>query len=175
LISEDGEQLGIVPIDEALKQAEQASLDLVEVAADSDPPVCRIYDYKKVLYEKKKKAKESKKKTTHTSLKEVKLRVAIDSHDRDFKLKRARQFLSKGDKVKFTIIFRGREITRPEMGYKLIEAIKKNLEDIGELEQPPSKMGRQVNMIMCRRKDWHPDKVLKTEIEVPSDDSAEES
>lgn len=138
--------------------AEEAGLDLVEVAPDSTPPVCRIYDYKKALYERKKKLKESRKKTSNTQEKEVKLRVAIDPHDRDFKIKRARTFLEKGDHVKFTIIFRGREITKPEMGEKLVSAIKTELEDIGEVIQQPAKMGRQLIMRMTRRKDWTPPK-----------------
>lgn len=158
LIAEDGEQIGIVPVDDALKRAEAAGLDLVEVAPDGQPPVCRIFDYKKVLYEKKRKIKESKKKTVQTHLKEVKLRVAIDEHDRDFKLKRARKFLEKGDKVKFTIIFRGREITRPELGQKQVEAVKEKLQDIGEIEQGPVRAGKQIIIIMTRRKDWTPPK-----------------
>lgn len=133
-------------------------MDLVEVAPEAKPPVCKIYDYKKVIYEKKKKLKESRKKATVQHLKEVKMRVAIDVHDRGYKLKNAREFLEKGDKVKFTIIFRGREVTKPELGDRLIEAIKKDLEDIGEMEQTPQKMGRQINLIMMRRKDWHPPK-----------------
>jgi len=158
LIAEDGSQIGIVPIVDALAKAEQAGLDLVEVAPEADPPVCRIYDYKKVVYEKKKKQKESKKKATHTHLKEVKLRVAIDAHDREFKIKRARKFLEKGDKVKFTIIYRGREITKPELGQRLIQTIKEELADIGELEQPPARAGKQIHMIMNRRKDYDPEK-----------------
>lgn len=154
LISETGEQLGIVPIADAMRRATDASLDLVEVAPDSQPPVCKIYDYKKALYEKKKKLKESKKKTVQTQLKEVKARVAIDPHDLSFKLNRARKFLEKGDKVKFTVIFRGREITKPEMGQKLIETIQSELQDIGELESRPSRAGKQIHMIMSRRKDW---------------------
>lgn len=156
LIAEDGSQVGIVPIEDALRRAEQAGLDLVEVAPEAKPPVCKIYDYKKVLYEKKKKLKESRKKAKQMELKEVKMRVAIDAHDRDFKLKHARQFLEGDDKVKFTIIYRGREITKPELGEKIIKAVKEGLADIGELEAPPSRMGKQIILIMGRRKDWHP-------------------
>lgn len=133
----------------------------MEVAPEAVPPVCKIYDYKKVLYEKKKKLKESRKKATTIHLKEVKMRVAIDAHDRDFKLKHARQFLERGDKVKFTIIFRGREITKPELGEKLVEAIKEGLKDIGEVESPAARLGRQINMIMGRRKDWSPNQKTK--------------
>jgi len=161
LIAEDGTQVGVVPIEDALRRAEEAGLDLVEVAAEAKPPVCRIYDYKKVVYEKKKKLKESRKKATTTHLKEVKMRVAIDAHDRDFKIKKARDFLEKGDKVKFTIMFRGREVTKPELGERLVDAIRESLKDIGELESPAMKMGRQVSLLMGRRKDWHPPKKEK--------------
>ncbi len=172
LIAEDGTQLGIVGIQEALQRAEAAELDLVEVAPDADPPVCKIFDHKKVLYEKKKKLKDSKKKASVIHLKEIKLRVAIDQHDRSFKLKRAREFLEKGDKIKFTIVFRGREITRPELGHKLIRIIREELADIGEIEQEPTKMGRQINMIMGRRKDWQPSQKGKDE-QKPDDHQAE--
>lgn len=162
LIGADGAQLGIVPIADAMRRAQEAELDLVEVAPDAVPPICKIYDYKKALYEKKKKLKESKKKVVQTQLKEVKARVVIDPHDLAFKIKRARQFLEKGDKVKFTIVFRGREITKPELGQKVIDEITKQLVDIGELEQLPSRMGKQIILIMARRKDWTPAKAPST-------------
>lgn len=162
LIGADGEQLGIVPLADAMKRAQDAELDLVEVAPDALPPVCKIYDYKKALYEKKKKLKESKKKVVQTQLKEVKARVVIDPHDLTFKIKRARQFLEKGDKVKFTIVFRGREITKPELGQKVITEITKQLADIGEMEQQPSRMGKQIILIMGRRKDWNPAKASQS-------------
>ncbi|MEO8376434.1 MAG: translation initiation factor IF-3 [Candidatus Sumerlaeota bacterium] len=161
MIDANGEQVGIVPIEDAIKRAEAQQLDLVEVSPEAVPPVCKIYDYKKVLYERKKKLKESKKKSTTIHLKEVKMRVAIDSHDRDFKLKHAREFLEKGDKVKFTVIFRGREVTKPELGDKLIEAIREGLKDIGELESPVARMGKQISLVMGRRKDWHPPREKK--------------
>ncbi|MBI1290885.1 translation initiation factor IF-3 [bacterium] len=158
LIGADGEQIGIVSIDEALRRAEAATLDLVEVAGDVVPPVCKIYDYKKVLYEKKKRLKESKKKAKQMEVKEVKMRVAIDKHDRDTKLNHAREFLTEGDKVKFTIIYRGREITHPELGDKVIAAVREGLADIGEFDGPPSRMGKQIIIMMSRRKDWVPTK-----------------
>lgn len=151
---EEGGAGRILSIEEALRLAEDAGLDLVEVAPDAKPVVCKIFDYKKALYEKKKKLKEAKKHAKQIELKEVKLRVAIDAHDRDLKLKHAREFLEDGDKVKFTIVFRGREITRPEMGDRLIEAVKENLKDIGEVEQPPARFGKQLVLVMARRKDW---------------------
>ncbi len=159
LVGADGSQIGIVPIAEARKKAEEAALDLVEVAPEATPPVCRIYDYKKAVYEKKKKLRESKKKGHQASVKEVKMRVAINEHDRMTKLKKARQFFEKGDKVKFTVIFRGREITRPELGYKVITAIREGLADIAEPEGTiPGRMTRQVSFLMTRRKDWSPNK-----------------
>lgn len=156
LISETGEQIGVVAVEEAWARAEAAQLDLVEVAAEADPPVCRIYDYKKVIYEQKRRQKESRKKAHVTELKEIKMRVTIDGHDRDFKLRHAREFLEIGDKVKFTIQYRGREITKPELGDKLIAAITENLKDIGEPEGMLSRQGKQHTLIFVRRKDWKP-------------------
>jgi translation initiation factor IF-3 len=158
LIGEDGSQVGVVSLEEALRRAEAAELDLVEVAPEAKPPVCKIYDYRKVIYERKKKLKESKKKAKQIEVKEVKMRVAIGAHDRDVKLNHAREFLEAGDKVKFTIIFRGREITHPELGDKVIAAVKEGLQDIGELESPPARMGKQISLMMTRRKDWVPPK-----------------
>lgn len=151
-----------MPFEDAIRRAEEAGLDLVEVAPDAKPPVCKIYDYKKVLYEKKKKLKESKKKAVQAQLKEVKVRVVIDPHDLGVKVNHARDFLEKGDKVKFTIIFRGREITKPELGDKVVEAVKKQLADIGEIEQPPARMGKQIILMMARRKDWTPAKAAQS-------------
>lgn len=158
MIGEDGSQVGVVSLEEALRRAEAAELDLVEVAPEAKPPVCKIYDYRKVIYERKKKLKESKKKAKQIEVKEVKMRVAIGAHDRDVKLNHAREFLEAGDKVKFTIIFRGREITHPELGDKVIAAVKEGLQDIGELESPPARMGKQISLMMTRRKDWVPPK-----------------
>ena len=156
LVLEDGEQLGVVSIDEALKRAEESGLDLVEVAPEADPPVCRIYDYKRVIYEQKRRLKESRKKSRQVELKECKMRVTIDPHDRSTKLRKARESLEKGDKIKFTLQFRGREVTRPELGFNLVKAIQEDLGDIGELEKPPARVDRFMTMIMTRRKDWKP-------------------
>ncbi len=156
LISQDGEQLGIVPIEDALERARTAQLDLVEVAGDAKPPVCRIFDYKKVMYEQKRKLKESRKKGRASELKEIKMRVIIDPHDRATKLRKAREALERGDKVKFTLQFRGREITKPQLGEKLITAIMEDMQDIAEVEKPAQKQGRFVHLIVTRRKDWKP-------------------
>lgn len=158
LISAEGEQLGVVPIEDALRLAEEAQLDLVEVAPEAQPPVCRIYDYKKAMYEQKRRQRLSRKKTHVTELKEIKLRITIDKHDLETKLNHARKFMEEGDKVKFTIMVRGREITKPEMVERLVASVVDLLKDIGEVEQPPQRMGKQTNFILGRRKDWTPKK-----------------
>ena len=121
VIAEDGEQLGIMNTREAVQMARGKGLDLVEVAATADPPVCRIIDYGKFTYEQKKKASEAKKKQVIITVKEVKFRPGTDDHDYNFKMKHARQWLEDGDKVKATIFFRGREITHRELGHYLYE------------------------------------------------------
>lgn len=158
LISQDGEQIGVVPIDEALKRAKVAELDLVEVAPQASPPVCRIYDYKKVLYEQKRRQKLSKKKAKASELKECKMRVTIDPHDRETKLRKARELLERGDKVKFTFQFRGREVTKPQLGESLVKAVTASLSDIAEIEKPASRQDRFITMIVTRRKDWKGEK-----------------
>ena len=156
LIGHDGEQIGVVPIDDARRRAVEAELDLVEVAPQADPPVCRIYDYKKVIYEQKRRIKESRKKAKAQELKECKMRVTIDPHDRSTKLRKARQFLENGDKVKFTLQFRGREVTKPQLGESLVKAVTQELADIAEVEKPASRQDRFITMIVTRRKDWKP-------------------
>ena len=144
---------------EALKRAQEAQLDLVEVAPSSGegkPPVCRIYDFKRVLYEQKRKIKQSRKKVHTADLKECKMRVTIDAHDRGVKIKKVREFLEKGDKVKFTFQYRGREITKPQLGMALVQAVLEDLKDIAEVETPVGKHDRQMHMILSRRKDWKP-------------------
>jgi len=157
LINQDGEQLGIVPIEDALERARTAQLDLVEVAPEAAPPVCRIFDFKKVIYEQKRKLKESRKKGRASELKEIKMRVIIDPHDRATKLKKARQSLERGDKVKFTLQFRGREVTKPQLGQRLVDAIIEDMKDIAEVEKPAQRQDRFIHMIVSRRKDWKPD------------------
>jgi translation initiation factor IF-3 len=156
LISQDGEQIGVVPIQEALQRAQAAELDLVEVAPEAKPPVCRIYDYKKVMYEQKRRLKASRKKARASELKEIKMRVTIDPHDRDTKLKKARQFLEDGDKVKINLEFRGREQSRPQLGENLMTTILELMADIGEPESRASRQGRFMHLILSRRKDWKP-------------------
>lgn len=156
LIHEDGTRVGTVPIDEALRMAQEAELDLVEVSSTPQQTVCRIYDYKRVMYEQKRRQKASRKKARASELKECKMRVTIDPHDRATKLRRARTFLEKGDKVKFTLQFRGREVTKPQLGENLVRAITEDLKDIAEIEKPAARQDRFIHMIVTRRKDWKP-------------------
>ncbi|MCB2153533.1 translation initiation factor IF-3 [bacterium] len=163
LISQEGEQLGVVATEDALQRAKEAQLDLVEVAPNADPPVCRIYDYRKVMYEQKRRLKASRKKAKSSELKECKMRVTIDAHDRDTKLRKVRKFLENGDKVKFTFQYRGREVTKPQLGQQLVSAVLKELEDIAEMEKPPSQTGKFMHMIVTRRKDWKPEQANQEE------------
>ncbi len=152
LISETGEQVGVVEIEDARRRAEAAGLDLVEVAPEADPPVCRIYDFKKVLYEQKRKLRESRKKAKTVELKEVKLRINIDRHDLETKIKHAREFLDRGDKVKFTIQLRGREVTKQDILQKLVNQVMDLIKDVAEIEQPPSWQGKTHSFIVSKTK-----------------------
>ena len=146
LLGADGAQLGVMDCKDALEEAEKAGLDLVEVSPTAKPPVCRIMDYGKFKYLQSKKAHETKKKQTIIHVKEVKLRVKIEEHDFQVKLRNAKRFLSHGDKVKFTIMFRGREITHKELGLAILKRVEKEIEELGAIEQHPKLEGR--NMIM---------------------------
>jgi translation initiation factor IF-3 len=147
LVEADGSQGGIVPIEEALKKAQELQLDLVEVAPQAKPPVCRIMDFGKFLYQAKKKAHESKKKQKIIHVKEVKFRPNIDEHDYDFKLKNAIRFLEEGDKVKATVQFRGREMARHDLGHKLMERFAADLGDKAVLESPGEMAGNRMHTI----------------------------
>ena len=152
VIGEDGEQLGIMNTRDAVRQAREKGLDLVEVAATADPPVCRIIDYGKFTYENKKKASEAKKKQVIITVKEVKFRPGTDDHDYDFKMKHSRQWLQEGDKVKATIFFRGREITHRELGQQLLERLEKDLADVGEVEARPRMEGNQMFFVFTPKR-----------------------
>lgn len=149
LIDEDGEQLGIVATDEARRLATDRGLDLVEVAPNARPPVCRLMDYGKYKYEQARKAREAKKKQHVIHVKEVKLRPKIETHDIEFKLRHARRFLEDGDKVKFTLMFRGREVTHPELGVRLLNQVKDELTDVANVESDISHEGRTMTMMMA--------------------------
>ncbi len=149
LIDQDGEQIGIVATDEARDIAFEAGLDLVEVAPNSRPPVCRIMDYGKYKYEQARKAKEAKKKQHTITVKEIKLRPKIEEHDYGFKMRHARRFLDDGDKVKFTLRFRGREMTHPELGERVLEKIKEDLGDTIVVESDIRREGRTMTMLVA--------------------------
>lgn len=153
LVSEDGEQLGIVPIRDAMAIAIEKGLDLVEVAPSAKPPVCRLMDFGKFKFEQSKREKEARKKQKIISVKEVKLRPNIEEHDFEVKAKNARRFLSAGDKVKVTIMFRGREITHPDLGEKLSVKLAEQLSDISAVEKTPKVEGKNMVMILTPRLD----------------------
>ncbi len=149
VIDQDNQQIGIINTNQALDMAREAGVDLVEVAPGSTPPVCRIMDYGKWKYDQKKKDHKAKVKQHQVVLKEVRLRPKIDKHDRDFKLKQSREFLEKGNKVQFTMLFRGREMMHLDLANEVFDEISKSLEDVGKVESPAKKMGRRMNMIMA--------------------------
>lgn len=143
-----GEQLGIMAVRDALRLAMEQNLDLVEVAPTARPPVCRIMDYGKFKYEQQKRDKEAKKKQKIVTIKEVKLRPNIEDHDFDVKKKNALRFLEDGDKVKVTIMFRGRELSHPELGRVLLVRMAKELADIANVEREPKLEGKNMIMIL---------------------------
>jgi translation initiation factor IF-3 len=151
VISAEGEQLGIMDVADALRQAEAAGLDLVEVAPGVDPPVCKIMDYGKFRFEESKKEHERKKKQAVVVLKEVKLRPKTEEHDLDYKVKNVKKFLGDGCKIKVTLMFKGREITHPEQARKLLDKLVELVGEEGQVEQPPRFEGRNVTMILAPR------------------------
>ncbi len=155
VVAPDGSQIGIKKIREALWLADQLGLDLVEVAPDANPPVCRLMDYGKYKYEMSVKAREARKKQTRTVIKEVKFKPKIGEHDYLIKQRRTIEFLSEGDKVKVTIWFRGREAQRPELGLRILDRLAEEVTDYGVVEQTPSQEGRNMTMVLApvRRRD----------------------
>jgi len=149
LIGSAGEQLGILAIKDALDLAREAGLDLVEVASNSEPPVCKIMDYGKYRYGLTKKEKDSKKAQHQVRIKEVKLKPNIDENDFSTKLKQARTFVEKGNKVKITCMFRGRELAYPEHGFKVVQKMSQGLEDIGFVEAEPKLAGRSLICVVA--------------------------
>ncbi|WP_083938401.1 translation initiation factor IF-3 [Algicola sagamiensis] len=146
----DGEQIGIVSLKEALTKAEEAGVDLVEISATANPPVCRIMDYGKFLYEKSKAQKEQKKKQKQIQVKEVKFRPGTDEGDYQVKLRNLKRFLEGGDKAKITLRFRGREMAHQELGIELLNRIKADLQDTAQVESFPSRVeGRQMIMVLA--------------------------
>ncbi|MDT8440827.1 MAG: translation initiation factor IF-3 [Desulfuromonadales bacterium] len=149
VVDDEGEQLGILDIRAALAAAGERGLDLVEVSPNAQPPVCRIMDYGKYKYQQSKRAAEAKKKQVRVEIKEVKLRPKTEEHDYQFKVKNARRFLEEGNKVKVTIMFRGREVTHPELGRKILERIALEIKDIANVESHPNMAGRFMTMVVA--------------------------
>jgi translation initiation factor IF-3 len=152
LIDAEGKQLGIVPIEEALRAAEQATLDLVEIAADADPVVCKIMDFGKYIYEAKKQRNASKKKQKIIQVKEIKFRPGTEEGDYQVKLRNLVRFLEQGDKAKVTLRFRGREMAHQEIGMELIKRIEADLEPHAAVEQHAKMEGRQLTMVLAPKK-----------------------
>lgn len=148
VVDNNGEQLGILPIRQALEAADERGLDLVEVAPLAKPPVCKIMDYGKYKYEQAKKAHDSKKNQKVVVVKEIKMRPATDDHDLNFKLKNAKKFLAEGNKVKFTVVFRGRELAHAELGMVLLDRVAADIVEAGNIEQSAKREGRAMMMIV---------------------------
>jgi translation initiation factor IF-3 len=148
LVGPNGEQVGVVRIEDALRLAQEADLDLVEVAPNSKPPVAKIMDYGKFKYEEAQKAKEARRNQANTILKEVRFRLKIDTHDYETKRKRAEGFLQGGDKVKAMILFRGREQSRPEQGVRLLQKFAEDVSEFGSVESTPTIDGRNMVMVI---------------------------
>jgi translation initiation factor IF-3 len=148
LVGPNGEQVGIVRIEDALRLAQESDLDLVEVAPMARPPVCKLMDFGKFKYESAVKEREARKNQAHTIIKEMKLRPKIDSHDYDTKKGHVERFLKQGDKVKITIMFRGREQSRPELGFRLLQRLAGDVEELGFIESSPKQDGRNMVMVL---------------------------
>ena len=148
-IDPDGEQLGILSIDEAMNKAEELGLDLVELQPNAEPPVCKILDYGKHKYQAQKRANEARKKQKIIEVKEIKLRPNIDQHDYQVKMKAVRKFLDSGDKVKITLRFRGREMAHIELGSDLLSRVREDIEEFAKIESMPKMEGRQMTMVLA--------------------------
>lgn len=151
LIDESGTNRGVVSFFDAMKIAEEAGLDLVEIAPNSEPPVCKILDYGRYRFLEQKKAAEARKKQKTIEIKEIKLRPAIDDHDYDVKMKAVRRFFEEGDKVKITLRFRGREMAHQDLGFKLLDKVKAEIAEVAKVESEPSMEGRQMTMVLAPR------------------------
>jgi len=151
LIDAEGEQAGIVSLEEALSAAQAASLDLVEISPDAEPPVCKVMDYGKKLFEVKKQQAAQRKKQKQTQVKEMKFRPGTDVGDYEIKLRNLTRFLENGDKAKVTLRFRGREMAHQELGMEMLKRIEQDLEELGTVEQYPKMEGRQLTMVIAPR------------------------
>jgi translation initiation factor IF-3 len=150
LVDEANNQVGIVSKEEAMGKAQEAGLDLVEVAPNSEPPVCRIMDYGKWLYQQKRRVREAHKKTVHpvATLKEIRLRPETDKHDLEIKVGHAREFLQKGHRVQLSLLFRGRQMLHKELGYEMLNQIMGTLEDLAKVERPSMLTGRRMTLLL---------------------------
>ena len=148
VITNDGENLGTLNLNEAISKANEQGLDLIEIAPNAKPPVCKIMDMGKFKYDQQKKANKAKKKQKKIELKEIKLRPVTEVHDYNFKIKNAQKFIAKGDKVKFTIRFKGRELQHSSLGHELMDKIKIDMEAIGRVELQPKFDGKQMIMVI---------------------------
>jgi len=148
LINAEGENIGVVPIDEAMGMAEEIGLDLVEVSPGADPPVCKILDYGKYKYEAQKKQNVARKKQKTIDVKEIKMRPNIDAHDYDVKMRSMVKFLDEGDKVKVTLRFRGRELAHQNRGMMVLDRVRGDLDELAKVEQYPKMEGRQMIMVI---------------------------
>ena len=149
LIGAEGENVGVVSIDEAMRMAENVGLDLVEISPDADPPVCKILDYGKFKYEYQKKKSEERKKKKTIDVKEIKMRPGIEEHDYQVKMRSVRRFLDEGDKVKMTIRFRGREMAHQELGMKVLDRVREDVDELAKVEQFPKRAGRLLPMVLA--------------------------
>ncbi len=149
MIGKDGEQLGVLPLIEAMSRAEQVGLDLVEIAPNAEPPVCKIVDFGKFRYQLTKKEKESKKSQHQVKVKEIKLKPNTDEHDVQTKLRHAREFLIKGNKVRVTCVFRGREMMHPEFGERLIHKMCEDLSDVATPESGAKMLGKALSLVLA--------------------------
>ncbi len=152
VIDFEGNQLGILPIAEALAEAVKVGMDLVEVAPNSNPPVCRIMDYGKFRYQQSKKMQVARKSAATVQVKEIRMRPKIDEHDRGIKIRKVKEFLEEGDKVKISMIFRGREIAYTSIGLKIMESVRAELEGLVTVEQHPRIEGRSMVMVVSPKK-----------------------
>jgi len=148
LVGADGEQLGVRPLPEALARSREQELDLVEVAPNANPPVCRIMDYGRYVYEQEQRRRQSKRKATNVVIKEMKFRPKIDEHDYTTKMKHVVRFLGEGNKVKLTIMFRGREMAHPELGMKILSRVADDVADFATVESAPRQDGRNMTMVL---------------------------
>jgi len=149
LIDEQGENVGIVATDEAIERAEDAGMDLVEISPGADPPVCKILDYGRFKYQDQKKKNEARKKQKTIDIKEIKMRPNIDTHDYDVKMRSINRFIADGDKVKVTMRFRGREMVHQELGLKVLDRVRDELDEVAKVEQFPKMEGRQMIMVVA--------------------------